>query len=218
MSQPAGTSGKTTGVNSEVNWSELVPISYDYEDSVGAEKVREIWSTMYSLAGLKAPSEDIQRAFRLAVYAYAAVNGTSREGNYAGNVTMANGHKFNASIIVRATTKTMIRKFFRGNMKESYEALKNSGVIAKDERMVVRAAQYGAPPDIAFALADWFTNCPFFTPLEKKLHDESFAFSITRARRGRGGDELEVVEQQRLERNLDAQGSEHVNSGGKISF
>lgn len=196
----------------------MKPMSYDYEDSVGAEKVRQIWNAMYNFAGLRAPSEDVQRAFRLAVYTYAAVNGTSREGNYAGEIVMANGHKFNASIIVRATTKTLIRKFFRGNMKESYDALKESGVIANDERMVVRAAAYGAPPDIAFALADWFTNCPYFTPLEKKLHDDSFAYSIARARRGRGGDELETVERQRLERGLDAQGSEHGQSSGKISF
>lgn len=202
------------------DWEALSPIAVDYEDALGPAKVQSNWNKLYSLAGLRAPNEDTQRAFRLAVYVYAAINGTSREGSYSGSITMSNGHSFEAAIIPNAVGKMQIRKFFRGNMTESYNALKQSKVLENDERFVAKVSSFGVSAQDAFATADWFANCPHFTPAERHAYDVSFNYSVTRARRNRQGRNLEEVEHGRLSENLDAQGSldAPAGEGGRVSF
>lgn len=190
----------------EIDFEALRPLAVDSEDALGSRKVQTLWQKMYRAAKLNNPSETVQQSFRMAVYVYAAKNGTSREGNYSGEVTMSNGHTFAASIIPTSVGKMEIRKFFRGNMEESYTFLKRSKAMEMDERFVSKAAALGISGENAFAMADWLTDCPLFTPVEAAAHNKSFTHSISRARRAREGRSLEQVESARLDDDLHAQG------------
>jgi len=197
--------GSYGGEKKQMNWAELSPVSVDYEDSMNAGKVKEVWQKMYQLAGLRNPSEDEQASFRLACYVYACINGTSRVGNFSGQITTSGGTVFPASVISRATGGLNIRQFFRGNMSESYEALKMSGCIERDERYVAKVLnEVGASAECAFATSDWMTNCPHFTPAERAAHNASFDYSVRRARNARGGRSLEAVEKEGASERLAA--------------
>lgn len=202
----SSTAQQKTVESSTIKWSELTPISVDFEDAMGPKRVAEVWQKMMIKAGVRSASEDTQRSFRLAVYVYGALNGTSREGNYKGEIKMSTGHAFDASVIPQSTGNLEIRQFFRGNMVESYHALKLSGAIAANERMVARAAALGISADCAFAMADWMASCPLFTNNEAKAHDAAFVYSVQRSRRARGGRNLEAVEGDRRESVLESQG------------
>jgi len=190
----------------ETDWKAVKPTGVDHEDTMNSAKVKKVWTEIYKLAGLKNPDETTQRAMRMAVYVYGCLNGTSREGNYNGEMRLSNGTAVPASVIPRATGKMQIRQFYRGNMNESYEALKQSGVIEEDERFVAKVAQLGISASCAFATSDWMGDCPLFTPAETAAYNASFNVGLQRSRRARDGKTLEGVEQSRTEERLDAQG------------
>jgi hypothetical protein len=200
------------------DWTRLAPKSVDSEDALGADTVARDWQKMYDLAQLRNPNEVQRKAFRLAVYVYGVKNGTSREGAYRGEIQMSDGFKFSSSVVPQATGKMNIRKFFRGNMEESYVALKKSKAIENEPRVVAKAASLGIPAECAFAMADWLTDCPDFTPMETAAHAASFNRSVSRARRARGGHTLEDVEQDRIGQELDAQGPSEPQVFGKSVF
>jgi len=189
-----------------IQWDDLVPKSVDDEDSMSAEKVKVVWLDMYARAGLRNPSEGVQAAFRLAVYVYAAKNATSRQGNYRGSFTLADGTKVDASVIPAATGKMNIRRFFRGNMEESYVALKRSRAMEQEKRFIAKAADLGITSDCAFATADWLAGCPDLTPAEAAAHNKSFVNGLERAKRSRGGKTLEDVEDGLNDKELSVQG------------
>jgi len=191
---------------SVVSWSDHVPKRVDSEDAMSASSVAEVWANMMRFAGLHNPSESKQLSFRLAVYVYAVKNGTSRAGTYAGDIVTADGESFNASVIPRAAGQYKIRRFFRGNMEESYNALKISKAIEREERYVAKVGSFGVEAACAFATADWMTNCPNFTPVEKKAHDASLNHGLERSKRSRNGDVLEDVEREQVDKNLRVQG------------
>lgn len=203
----------------KLEWEKLVPVSVDYEDAMNREQVREIWQKMYKLAKLRNPSEEVQAAFRLAVYMYACLNGSSRAGNYAGLVTMSDGTTFPASVISQSMAGLSIRRFLRGNMNESYEALKMSRCIEQDERYVQKVFnEVQAPASCAFATADWLTSCPLFTPEERKYHLASFNYSIRRARLARGNRDLESVEKTVSDEALVAGAVSDGTSAREVTF
>jgi hypothetical protein len=202
-------------VKEEEDLTSLAPMGVGDEDAMGAEDVAKAWASMFVSAGLRNPTEREQKAFRLACYVYASKNGTSREGAYSAMVTMANGHKFSSSVVPQATGKMRIRKFFRGNMEDSYILLKGSRAMEKEARFVAKAAKLGIPADSAFAMADWLTDCPNFTPTESLAHDKSFTYSLDRSRRARDGHTLEDVEGERVSGILASQGS--FNAGKDLS-
>jgi len=218
MAQPAtSVSTATKGNDKSIDWAALRPGEVDYEDALNSETVKKTWAKMYRLGGLNSPNEQTQAAFRLAVYVYACKNGTSRAGNYRGMITMADGNSFPASVILEATGKMAVRKFFRGNMVESYKALKQSGAMEQDERFVARVADLQISADCAFAVADWLSGCPGMTPAESAAHAKSLEFSLSRARRARGGHSLEDEEEKVVHKGLEAQGS-FEPSGQNIVF
>jgi len=196
---------KTDAQAAEFDWASVAPLVVDREDTMGIDKVALVWEKIYRLAGLKNPTEDKRKACRLAVYVYGVLNGTSREGGYSGSIVMSDGTKFSASVIVQATTKFKLRQFYRGNMVESYSALKNSNVIENNDRFVAKAAKLGIAPECAFAMADWFGDCHLLSPAETHAHSKSFAHALERAKRSRGGT-LEEVEDERVSAELHAQG------------
>lgn len=205
-------------IGKAVDWTSVKPLAVSHEDALDPAKVKNVWAEMMKLAGLKAPDEKLQAAFRLAVYKYAHANGTSRVGQYEGEMTLADGTKVPAAVIPRATGAFAIRKFFRGNMVESYVALKESGIVEEDERSVAKVVKYGVSASCAFATADWMSDCPMFTPAETSAHEKAFTYAVERSRRARGGRNLETVEGQHLRTGLKAQGQLDADGGENIEF
>jgi hypothetical protein len=179
---------------------------------MGPAKVAEAWKKLYFNAKLSNPDEKTQAACRLAVYKYLCLNGTSREGTYSGLITMSNGESFPSSVIPLATGKMQIRKFMRGNMVESYESLKSSRAMDTENRFIAKQANLGISAECAFAVADWMTDCPLFTPAESAAHGKSLVHGLERSRRARGDQTLEGVEKARVDEGLRAQGGVSANS------
>jgi len=188
------------------DWTDAVPLSVDAEDTMSDKLKDKAWEKMYSLAGLAAAGEKERKALRAAVYTYGVVNATSRVGNYGGELHLATGKTVPASIIPQATGKHAIRRFFRANMRESYTFLKTTDVMAKYPRFLAKVASHGIAAENAFAVADWLTDCPAFTPAETKAHEMFFASSVERAKRARQGKTLETVEANAQENIMRAQG------------
>jgi len=197
---------ETSSARKEVDWAALKPVRVDHEDAMSEQEVQKKWTEMYKLAGLRSPSEKTCQSFRLGVYHYVMVNGTSREGQYSGEIVLADGTKFEASVIPKAVGLLSVRRFFRGTMRESYRALKDSETALLDPRFIAKCSEYGVAAAHAFATADWFRDCPDFAPEEAKAHARAFDYSVSRARRARGGHNLESVEQGRRDAKLETQG------------
>jgi len=189
-----------------VDWAAVVPRRVDSEDALGVDQNKATWEKLYREAGMTAGNEEERRALRAAVYVYCAKNGTSREGDYGGEMVLSTGKHVPAAVIPKAASRNRIRKFLRANMNESYEFFKSSRVMESDDRFIAKYAGHGISPDNAFAAADWLTDCPLFTPAEVKVHNAIFVHSIDRAARARGGNTLETVENDRVQEGLRAQG------------
>jgi len=201
----ASTSGSARAAAGR-DWSDLAPKFVAHEDTMSPERVADCWGRIYTAAGLVSPSEKTQAACRIAVYLYLFVNGASREGAYAGDCVMSDGHKFSASVIPHVVGKFAIRRFARGNAEESYEALKKSGAVAKNPRLVAAAADIGIGADEAFAMADWLDGCSMMTPSEINACARAKTYALSRSKRARGGHTLEEVEDKRVDEGLSAQG------------
>lgn len=199
------------------DWTNLLPRHVGAENAMGPTEVANVWQKMYVKAGLRNPSEIQQKAFRMAVYVYCKKNGTSRAGAYKQDFILADGTKVNASVIPLSTGKMQIRFFMRGNMEESCKFLRDSKIIEKDEVEVKKAEALGITPSCAFAMGDWFADCPFFTPAETEAYDKSFAYSLTKARNSHGGERLEEVEERNVQKILAAQGRSEA-PGNQIDF
>jgi len=209
----SGTAASGAGESKEVQeWTSVLPVTVDYEDAMSAEKVRGLWVDIYKKAGQTQLNETEQRGFRLAVYVYGALNGTSRAGRYQGEMVLANGSRVKAAVIPQVVGKLDIRRFFRGNMAESYTALKVSKAMQREPRYVAQAAALGVGPEEAFAMADWFKGCPDFTPAEQTAYDLAFNHGIERSRRARGGRTLEAVEAGVHDSQMEVQGPMEVRS------
>jgi len=189
-----------------VDWSGLRPKRVGREDAMSPEGVAACWAKMYKAARVPG-DEEAQAAFRLSCYVYGCVNGTSRVGNYAADIETAKGLKFNASVIPAATESMNIRRFFRGCMTEAYIALKESKAVEDEHAYCARlAGKYNISRTVAFACADYLSNCSYMTPQERTAHDTVFVNAIDSARRNRGGQALDDVEYTERERELAAQG------------
>jgi len=175
-----------------------------------ADRAKEIWARIYKDAGAK--DENDQKAVRAAVFVYCALNGTSRVGNYGGVMQLSNGKSLPAAILVRHA-QSNIRQFLRERMDESYEFFTESRAMEEHSRFVARAAALGIAPGDAFAMADWLSDCPMFTPAQKQAHDKSFNYSIERSRRAREGKTLERVEDSRIKEELSVQGPNEETVG-----
>lgn len=210
--QQSGQGASASGTKEADQWTDAIPKEVSYEDAMSQAECNRAWEKMYSAAGMSTANEAERRALKAAVYVYGAKNGTSREGEYAGSMTLSTGKSVDAAIIPRATGKFKIRKFFRANMNESYKFFKITRFMESDQKFVAKAAQYGISAENAFAMADWLTNCPMFTPGEDKAHNTVFTKSIERSRRARGGNSLEDVEEDRLDSAISANGPNHAQS------
>jgi len=196
-------SSQSSRPNKVVDWVSYAPKIVPSEDALPEGECNVIWENIAKYAGITSASEDERLSIRLATYCYFARNGTSREGDYGTVVKMSTGKDLAAADIKRAVGLNP-RKFMRGCMDESYTALKTSRIMEKDERFVAKAATFGVSADCAFATADWFDDCPRFTPKEKLAHDSAKNYGLNRARNARSGVTLEEVERNRLDEGLRA--------------
>jgi len=200
--------GSSNTTSDQQAWVKFKPKTVSYEDTMVSSRAKEIWSKIYAVAGAR--DENDQKAVRAAVYTYCALNGTSRVGNYGGVMHLANGRELQAAVIPRYASKD-IRKFLREKMEEAYNFFVESRVMEDHSRFIARAANLHIAPADAFAMADWMSDCPMFTPAQKAAHDKSFNYSIERSRRARDGQTLERVEDGQLQAELSVQGpSEEV--------
>jgi len=188
------------------DWSEVVPKSVDSEDVMNSEDAKTVWEAMYKDVFGPMANEKQRASLRCAVYVYCAKNGTSREGDYSGRMTLADGTKVDASVIPRSASKMKIRKFLRACMTESYDCFKTTRCMEGDARFIAKAATLSIAPEAAFATADWLTDCPKFTPGENRAHEISFTRGLERARRSRGDKTLEKVEDERIDASMKVQG------------
>jgi len=215
MNDKSSSQAKPAGiVAGKIDWAALAPKSVDYEDTMSERRVNAAWQKMFALGGLRNPGEETQASFKLAVFVYLCVNGTSAEGNYAGSMWLSDGTEVSASVIPQAVGAREIRRFMRGNSELSYYALKQSRVMEKDEKWVTKCSQFGATAANCFAVADWFSGCPLLTPQEKAVHEANFTYSVSRARRARGGRTLEEVYDDRNKETLEANGPMVASHGG----
>jgi len=208
----SGVAEAASGPRGTPDWSAFVPKSVDSEDALGPEKNQQVWEKLYRAAGFPMATEQERMAIRAGVYVYCAKNGTSREGDYSGDIVLSNGKRISAACIPAASGKFAVRKFLRANAIESYTFLKKTRCMEAEGKFVAKCATLGISAENAFATADWLTNCPLFTPGESRAHDASFTHGLDRSRRARDGQNLEKVEQSRVHANLQAQGpsAEHV--------
>jgi len=209
--------GPVVGNNNKAfDWSSLKPKVVASEDAMSAENVSSVWASIEKEHGFRSLSEEQRAGLRLAVYAYFARNGTSREGDYSGTVTMYDGTVIKAHLIKKACGFEP-RKFARGSMYEAYNALKESRIMEEDERFVAKAASLGVGASEAFATADFLDDCPFFTPKELKAHDTARNYGLRRAKGARGGRSLEDVVDDRVNDGLQA-GVTEFESEGPVRF
>jgi len=178
--------------------------SASHEDSITHEDNAKYWSKFYRLAKVSG-DEGRQLMARCAVYIYCAINGTSGQGRYEGEARVGDVI-IDASMIIGTTGPLLLRKWMRANMDESYTYFKKTAVLETDGRFVAKAAGMGIAPGVAFAIADWMDDCPSFTPAERDAHDRAFNFSVSRARRARGGMTTEQVQEADAAKALEAQG------------
>lgn len=212
-----GGSGST---RKPVDWSTVIPKRVDSEDTLGVEQNKATWEKLYKYASMATANEEERKAVRAAIYYYCAKNGTSREGDYAGNMMLSNGKVVSAAVIPQAAGVKHIRRFLRANMVESYDFFKSTKIMESDDRFVAKCAALGISSEYAFATSDWMTDCHLFTPGETRAHNTSFNHGLERARRSRGGKGLEEVEKDRVHETLMVQGpvETHGGHGSSVDF
>lgn len=211
----ASAPAQSKSLGTSMSWASLAPQHVDRAAQLPEGKIQETWNKMYALAECSSKDEAFKMGFRFAAYEYGLVNGTSRAGDYAGELVLFDGTHIPAAVIPQATGVMQIRKFFRSNMGESYKYFKDTARAEALPDVVSKAAKLGIPAADAFAMADWMTNCPKFTPGEQAAHTKSFNHSLMRSRAARGGASLENVEDASLSRGLSAQVMSEPSPGGK---
>jgi len=217
MSTSTVSSSGFAAAGSANEWSDVVPKLVSRESAMDEKLVAEKWDAIYRLAGITGSNEKKQRAVRAGVYVYLALNGTSRVGNYSGSIILNDGTEMEAAVIPRAL-RGDIRRFMRGNMRESYEFFKKSRYMERIPEFVAKVATLTIAAECAFATADWFQDCAEFTPAEKDAYDKNYQHSLHRAKNARGGRSLEEVEGDHRDRELAAQGSSAPKSKSGTSI
>jgi len=222
--QIAGNGGgvKPTGVattsTTEDSWANYVPPRFAHEDCLSEELAAQVWAQIYKAAGHPSGSEQDKKSIRCGVYTYCAINGCSKEGDFLLNVECSNGASFPASVVLKASSGR-VRKLLRVSMNESYKFLKESHALERDDRFISKRNAFGVAAETAFATVDWLDYCPLFTKVEEEAHNTYFNVAASRARRARGGKDVDQLAAERIEAGLDAQGPEvSAPSGSPFQF
>lgn len=218
FSEESAPKGRGSTTREEVvDWAKAAPMVVTHETALSKAEADAIWVKIYERVPGAVSSRKLQQEVRAAVYTYCAINGTSRAGTYSSDIKLASGGVLPAEAIVQATTGLKIRKFLRANMEESYKALKNSQYLLSDGKFVMKASTLGIGAEQAFAMADWMTNCPYFTPAELSAHEISMARGLKKAAHSRSGEDLNSIER-RLDEDVVTAGTVNGFSGTPVKF
>jgi len=202
-SSVAGTTGDSKG-----EFANCIPKRVTAAKVMDEEKVKAAWNKMYAAAGISNVGEEGKKALRCAVYLYLAVNGTSPAGTYKGIVQTATGVVMRASEIPAATGTFEVRQFARGNVEESLRFFRSTGILEVYPAVVAKCTEKEIPPSDAFGLVDWFDVAPALTPTEHQVQKKLKNFGLSRARRARGGQDMDDIRAGHYQESLDAQGVE----------
>jgi len=171
------------------------------------------WNKIYQVFGVS--GEQGRAEVKLALYAYFAVNGTSKCGDYGQTIITSGGATCLASDVVNIIGKDVLRRFFRAYADEPYWALKGSNVLESDGVAVAKAAERNIPSNMVYLLADYLSDCPAMTPSEAAVYARAFSYNIKRAGAARGGRDTASVDASARDEVLEAQraaGQESVSN------
>jgi len=73
-------------------------------------------------------------------------------------------------------------------------------------------------PDLVFATADWFTNCPLLTVAENAAHEKAMERALRRADAARGGRSLDALHERKVDKSIEAQKPSGAVSGSSFDF
>lgn len=211
------TSGAMVESRASDEFADTKPQNVGTDDSMDTAEVAVVWGKIYAAVGAESAQEPEKRKIRTGCYTYCALNGTSRVGRYSGKIRTADGRVFAAAVLPLCVGKQEIRRFMRGNMLEAYRFFKRTKVMEDYPRFVAKWEAMGVGRSVAFATADFLTDCPLFTPEESSAHAKAFRYNIEKAKRARGGKSLEEVEAEEEELTMEAQGPEHT-AGRVVDF
>jgi len=162
---------KESKAGEQDDWSAYVPKQVSRVDTMDKDKADKKWELIYKAARASSESEPVKKGIRLGVYVYCCINGCSPESDYSGSVQTYSGLMFPAAVVPQSVGKHEVRRFLRAYLKESYNALKSSGAIENEAKYVAACASLGISAGVAFATADWMSDCPHFTPEELRAHE-----------------------------------------------
>jgi hypothetical protein len=150
------------------------------------------WQKVYAM--FNATSDKAKDAAFLAVNLYFAKNGCSPAGGYTQDIVAA-GTEVPASSVVAVTGRGdgAVRKWLRGALLDSVNALKYSKACEKDPVMVAEAGEYGLSPEQAWLMADWLApKNPYLSAEEGDVAARVRVHKISRANVGRGGAQVGI--------------------------
>lgn len=190
-------------------FADMVPASVPVAKVMSPNDNRVVWEEIYAKAGIASKGEDVKRALRCAVYLYWAINGTSPEGSYTGNIVTAKGTSFPVSIVVAASTRLAVRQFARANATEALAFFRATRVLQQQQVLVAKADELSVTLDSLVGMVDFFDSVAGLTPVEKACQSAMKNYGLVRARNSRGGRDTQTLVAERRNENLDAQVS-HV--------
>jgi len=167
MVEPSASVTKTSSVD---RWGAIAGVSQEREDRLPVDVATGKWQRIYNL--FQAKDEKGRDDVFAAVNAYFAINGCSPLGRYSREVKTEGGTRVSASDIVKVTGRLEgdVRQFLRARLKDSYESLKYSGYLKRDESALAKAEEKGIPRHLVHLLADWFKDCEYFTAEEADIY------------------------------------------------
>lgn len=182
MPEPSQSGAVVYSQSAKERWSKVATVGQQREDRLPLEITVAKWGQIYRLFG--ASDEKAQDAVFAAVNGYFAVNGCSPSGKYSREIRTADGKSVLASHVIKITGRLEgdIRQFLRGRMKDSYEVLRYTDVVMKDEAAVGAAELNGIPRHCAYLMADWLKDCEFLTSEEQDVYVAVSAKNIRKAK------------------------------------
>lgn len=184
--------GRPARSRGEDKWRNVALPVVEHEDRMTLEEAMVIWNKIYGL--FRATGEDARDEAKLAVYAYYAVNGASRQTPHTKQIRTGGGASvLSADVLDAIGSGDQIRRFLRADVDDAYGALKGSEVLSNDDVFSAKVIDKGVPRPYAHCAVDYLRGCSLFTPMEKEYADKAFSYSIRRARAARGGKSVDEI-------------------------
>jgi hypothetical protein len=187
-------------------FSGCVPQAITAAKVMDASKAATVWTGLYTAAGVASAQEDVKKSLRCAVYTYLAVNGASPSGAYPGTITSGKGATLSAAAIPEFCGRYSIRQFARAGAAEALQFFYATDVLTTNAVMRAKCELLEVPAESAVALVDFLDLAAALRPADRDVQKAIRNFSIERARRGRGGKNMEEMRGDHYDATLTAQG------------